>query len=292
MFREVLKFGAYIVDQLVAFQQPVFVYIPAFAELRGGAFVVVDPHINEEVMEMYADSRARAGVLEPAGVVSIKFREEDRQKVMRRNEKQQGSAITSEEMGRQAASDEMGGHATSDAMERQATSEEMENRQKELETAYRQVAEVFADLHDGAERMKAVGVIRQIVDVEQSRRFFYWRLRRRLLERTIEKDIINASGMDWRDAHATLLKWFEQSTQMHSTQDHEADQRMLEWLTQERDNFIASQIDALHRTSIREEVRKMGMKNPDAVAEGMRAALGSLSPEDRERMLASLTSLE
>ena len=37
MFLEVLKYGAMIVDALVAFEQPIFVYIPPFAELRGGA---------------------------------------------------------------------------------------------------------------------------------------------------------------------------------------------------------------------------------------------------------------
>lgn len=44
-----LKFGSMIVDALVAFQQPLFVYIPPFAELRGGAWVVVDPTIHAEV---------------------------------------------------------------------------------------------------------------------------------------------------------------------------------------------------------------------------------------------------
>ena len=37
MFDEVLKFGAFIVDALVGYTQPVFIYLPPFAELRGGA---------------------------------------------------------------------------------------------------------------------------------------------------------------------------------------------------------------------------------------------------------------
>lgn len=41
-------------------------------ELRGGAWVVLDPSINPEQMEMYADKESRAGVLEPEGVVEIK----------------------------------------------------------------------------------------------------------------------------------------------------------------------------------------------------------------------------
>lgn len=52
-------------------------YIPPEAQLRGGAWVVVDSTINSRVMEMYAAPTARGGVLEPAGAVSIKFRPKD-----------------------------------------------------------------------------------------------------------------------------------------------------------------------------------------------------------------------
>lgn len=49
---QVLKYGALIVDALVEYKQPVFVYIPPHAELRGGAWVVVDSTVNANVMEM------------------------------------------------------------------------------------------------------------------------------------------------------------------------------------------------------------------------------------------------
>ena len=39
MFNEVLKYGSYIVDALVKYEQPIFVYIPPFGELRGGSWV-------------------------------------------------------------------------------------------------------------------------------------------------------------------------------------------------------------------------------------------------------------
>lgn len=39
MFNEVLKYGSYIVDALVKYAQPIFVYIPPFGELRGGSWV-------------------------------------------------------------------------------------------------------------------------------------------------------------------------------------------------------------------------------------------------------------
>src|SRR5579859_959301 len=74
MFQEILKYGSYIVDALSNYKQPVFVYIVPNGELRGGAWVVIDPSINNDMMEMYADTKSRAGVLEPEGMVEIKFR--------------------------------------------------------------------------------------------------------------------------------------------------------------------------------------------------------------------------
>ena len=59
MFDQVLKFGSYIVDGLREYKQPIMVYIPPNGELRGGAWVVVDPTINQAKMEMYADEESR-----------------------------------------------------------------------------------------------------------------------------------------------------------------------------------------------------------------------------------------
>lgn len=59
MYEQVVKFGAYIVEELSLYQEPILIYIPPFAELRGGAWAVVDPTINPRHMEMYADIEAR-----------------------------------------------------------------------------------------------------------------------------------------------------------------------------------------------------------------------------------------
>jgi len=85
MYDEVLKQGSKIVDGLSAYKQPVFVYIVPNGELRGGAWVVLDPSINAEgQMEMYADVEARAGVLEPEGVIEIKMRRDKITRLMER----------------------------------------------------------------------------------------------------------------------------------------------------------------------------------------------------------------
>jgi len=59
MYDMILKFGAYIVDALREYTQPIFVYIPPNGELRGGAWAVVDTTINPRFMEMYADPESR-----------------------------------------------------------------------------------------------------------------------------------------------------------------------------------------------------------------------------------------
>jgi acetyl-CoA carboxylase/biotin carboxylase 1 len=61
------------------------------------------------------------------------------------------------------------------------------------------VAVQFADLHDTPGRMAAVGVIRRAVPWAEARSFFYWRLRRRLAEFHLRKEV--------RSARECLIDW-------------------------------------------------------------------------------------
>merc|ERR1712174_65391 len=88
MAGEILKFGSMIVDALREYDHPVFMYLPPHGELRGGSWVVVDPTINQEKMEMYADPDSRGGILEPAGIIEVKFRQADQVKLMHRLDSQ------------------------------------------------------------------------------------------------------------------------------------------------------------------------------------------------------------
>ena len=69
MLQSILKEGAKIVDGLSSYRHPVIVYLVPNGELRGGAWVVLDPSINPEQMTMYVDNESRGGVLEPEGIV-------------------------------------------------------------------------------------------------------------------------------------------------------------------------------------------------------------------------------
>ncbi|KAI6873383.1 Acetyl-CoA, partial [Hortaea werneckii] len=148
MYNEVLKYGSYIVDALVHYEQPIFVYIPPFGELRGGSWVVVDPTINPQMMEMYADEDSRGGVLEPEGIVGIKFRKERQLETMARLDATYG------DLKRRSLQQGLS------AEEQQEIKNKMTERENLLLPVYLQIALQYADMHDRAGRMKAKETIR------------------------------------------------------------------------------------------------------------------------------------
>lgn len=158
LYDGILQFGSLIVEELSRAVTPVFVYLPSGCELRGGSWVVLDSTINHEGrIEMYADPSARGGVMEPEGIVSIKFRKNEISRLMDRLE---GSVDISK------------------------TNPKLE---ESLSCVYRQIAVKYADLHDSTIRMCAKGVIRRTVELSESRVFFYNRLYRRLIEDGLAK---------------------------------------------------------------------------------------------------------
>ena len=136
MYDEILKQGSKIVDGLSSYKQPVFVYIVPNGELRGGAWVVLDPSINSEQMEMYADVDARAGVLEPEGIVEIKMRRDKILTLMERLDSTYASL-------KRASKD-----SSKTAEERAAASMALTERETLLQPTYKQIALLYADLHE------------------------------------------------------------------------------------------------------------------------------------------------
>ncbi|XP_065669761.1 acetyl-CoA carboxylase isoform X2 [Hydra vulgaris] len=175
MYDQILKYGSYIVDALRKYKQPVIIYIPPCGELRGGAWVVVDPSINPDHMEMYADVESRGGVLEPSGTCEIKFKDKDIMKVMRRLDDTYASLSS-----KLAATDLT-------TVERKLLEEKLNERRRELNPVYHKIALTFADLHDTAGRMHDKGVIHGIIKWENARTFLYWRFKRLLLQQRIKK---------------------------------------------------------------------------------------------------------
>uniref|UniRef100_A0A1L8D6E8 Acetyl CoA Carboxylase-6 n=1 Tax=Plutella xylostella TaxID=51655 RepID=A0A1L8D6E8_PLUXY len=194
MYEQILKFGAEIVRSLRGARAPVLVYIPPGAELRGGAWAVVDPSVHSARMEMYADNDARGGawaVVDPS--------------------------VHSARMEMYADNDASCNLITAEAKIRELEAELLaaetarKTREKELSPIYREVAVHFAELHDTAERMLEKGCIFDIIPWRESRRLLHWRLKRLLLQNEQERLVQRAcepAGMDQGAAAATLRRWF------------------------------------------------------------------------------------
>ncbi|CAJ1961615.1 unnamed protein product [Cylindrotheca closterium] len=192
MAGEILKFGAMIVDALREYENPVYMYIPPHGELRGGSWVVVDPTINQEKMEMYADPDSRGGILEPAGITEVKFRRPDQLKLMHRLDPQL-----------QMLDSELEACEFDDDNDNLLN--QIKDREESLIPVYVQAATEFADLHDKTGRMKAKGVIKSAVAWEDSREFFFYRAKRRMFEDNYIDQLQEASKTMTRDGAMEVL---------------------------------------------------------------------------------------
>jgi len=281
MFDEVLKYGSMIVDAFVAYEQPVFVLIPPHAEVRGGAWVVLDPSINSSVMEMYATAKtARGGVLEANGAASVKYRVKDLLKTMHRLD----DKLVALDAKLEAASD----------AEKAAIASEIKAREQSLLPLYEQIAVQFCDLHDTPGRMQAVGVIEKAVEWEESRNFFFWRLRRKLAEFDLRKKMQEASvigrGLGKLSpiaASSLMKKWFMESTEL-SADMWKDDKTMLAWMAQSYEE-LEERVKALNKDSVVQEVFHVltGGGQTSAIGtaglvEGISKAYKTMSPEEKE----------
>lgn len=203
LFEGILQAGSNIVENLRTYKQPVFVYIPMMGELRGGAWVVVDGKINPDHIEMYAEQTAKGNVLEPEGLIEIKFRTKELLECMGRLDQQLISLKAKHQEAKTA-----GNHASIDDLQ-----QKIKSRERQLLPVYTQIATKFAELHDTSFRMAAKGVVKKVVEWTKSRSFFYKRLRRRVFEDTLVKTVRNAAGeqLSYKSALDLVKKWFLES---------------------------------------------------------------------------------
>jgi acetyl-CoA carboxylase/biotin carboxylase 1 len=233
MAGEILKFGAMIVDALREYSNPVFVYLPPYAELRGGSWVVVDPTINEEKMTMFADPLSRGGILEPAGIIEVKFRKPDIMKVMRR---------TDEEL-RSLEADMDACAFDSDIPK---LKDQIKAREDLIYPVYSQIATEFADAHDKTGRMKAKGVIKDAVEWSRCREFFYYLTKRRITQ----DDLVNK--MKVADPLLDTKTALEILKSLCPT-DWEDDKATLEFFTSHADD-VNAKMKAIKRSSVQSRI--------------------------------------
>ncbi|CAD6505359.1 BgTH12-00850 [Blumeria graminis f. sp. triticale] len=273
MYNEVLKYGSYIVDALVKYEQPIFVYIPPFGELRGGSWVVVDPTINPDFMEMYADIDSRGGVLEPEGIVNIKYRRDKQLETMARLDSEYGA------LRKQLTDPSLTPDQLSDIKVKASAREQL------LLPVYMQVSLQFADLHDRAGRMKAKDVIRQSLVWREARRFFYWRVRRRVNEEYILKRMSTASKNSLKSRArniATLSAWTGIS--LFET----ADREVAMWYEENR-KVVGEKVESLKTDDVAFEISALLRSNGKGGLKGVHQVLSMLPANEREEALRYLS---
>jgi len=208
------------------------------------------------MMEMYVDNNARGGILEPPGICDVKFRKPDLIKTMHRLDSKLVQLDTELAAAEEALVDDV------DTLKKAIAA-----RETQLLPLYVQISHEFADLHDRPGRMKAKGVIRDIVPWARAREYFFWRVRRRLMQDALIGEL---KAADSSLGHADCLRMM--CTWMEGKAEWEDDKAVLQFLEAE-----GATID-----------EKLGEVRKESVKKAVTALLGSLSEADKADLIKAL----
>jgi len=226
------------------------------------------------MMEMYADEDSRGGVLEPEGIVGIKFRRDRQLETMARLDQTYGDLKQSLE-NKELSPDEISNIKV-----------KMTEREQLLMPVYQQVSLQFADLHDRAGRMKAKGAIRKELQWHDARRFLYWRLRRRMTEEYILRKLLPISKTTTRFAAMELLKtWYAGDS------FEENDRAVAQWY-EENNKVITGKLEELKQEGVSKDVVSMfqGSISKAGALKGFERIVGKLSDEEKQKLIAVLSA--
>ena len=218
-------------------------------------------------MEMYADEDSRGGVLEPEGIVNIKFRRDKQLETMARLDPTYAELKTS---------------LSDKSLSQEQQSEvkvKMSEREQLLLPVYSQISLQFADLHDRAGRMEAKHTIRHPLTWKDSRRFFYWRLRRRLNEESLIKKMATSSVKD-PTSRATSLRRLQAWTGVQGFEHN--DREVATWYEENRKS-VQAKIDTLKSEGIAFDVANLLSANREGGMKGLKQYLETMPVEEREQ---------
>lgn len=246
---------------------------------------------------MYADEESRGGVLEPEGIVGIKYRRDKQLETMARLDPTYGEL-------RRALQD-----TSLSAEQLSQIKNKMTERENQLLPVYLQIALQFADLHDRAGRMEAKGTIRKVLQWKNARRYFYWRLRRRLSEELILKRISAVqpeaqagNSLSSRSSSppspggpakpslreknlATLKSW----TDMLDREFEDDDRQVAHWY-EENKKTIYEKVELMKTDGVSVQVAQLLMGNKEGGLKGVQQVLSMLPVEEKEAVLKYLST--
>lgn len=184
----------------------------------------------------------------------------------------------------------------------------MAAREEQLLPVYQQIALQFADLHDRAGRMQAKNTIRQPLRWQNARRFFYWRLRRRLSEELIVKRMVavsntlaprngtagaipssGASASTTESPRAAHLRTLHGWTGLLDDELEHDDRKVAMWY-EENKKLVQSKVESLRTEGVASEVAQLLISNKEGGLRGVQQVLSMLPVEEREAVLKYLGS--
>ena len=225
-------------------------------------------------MEMYADEESRGGVLEPEGIVGIKYRKDRQLETMARLDS------TYAELKRSSTSPDLPPEKQAEIKKKMAARENL------LLPVYAQISIQFADLHDRAGRMEAKNTIRHPIAWKNARRFFYWRLRRRLNEEKILKSMANSSSPS--SARAPREKNMRTLRAWSNIEDYEHDDMSVATWCEENRKTVHAKVEALRSEGVAFDMAALLRSDKEGGLKGLKTALGMMPVEEREETLRFL----
>ena len=179
--------------------------------------------------------------------------------------------------------------AESDSAKKAEIIKAMKLREGKILPIYQQIAVQFADLHDTPGRMAAAGVIKQQVNWDRSRSYFYWRLRRRLAEFQIRRQVCKYDpSLTPVQASATLEAWFVESGM--PAEDWKESRKVLSWIA-DKQQYLRQKLDDLRIASAATKAADLAMSCPEGAAQGVVQAFQQMDTVQQEVLRQQLLKI-
>lgn len=161
---------------------------------------------------------------------------------------------------------------------------------------YQQVAVYFADLHDTPERMLEKNAIQDIIPWQKARPLLYWKLRRRLLEEDIKKDILSMQPkFDVRQIGAMLRRWFIEDKGATESYLWDQDQAAATWLEAQlvnENSVISRNIMCVKKDAVITRIKEALETCPEVRLDAVLEIAHRLNPAERAELQRTLSQME
>eukprot|EP00124_Ichthyophonus_hoferi_P000245 Ihof_evm1s9 gene=Ihof_evmTU1s9 len=129
--------------------------------------------------------------------------------------------------------------------------------------------------------MKAKGCISDILDWSTSRTFLYWRLRRRLLETKLVRDIMVANPKTTYKEGADIVRHWLMDSELDSERYND-NKAVTDWLVNHKDE-LQHKIDEIHRSYQLGLIVDIGKENSDISLDAIAQLVQNLNLVQREK---------